>query len=586
MTTPAVVSVGGTFEGTLNASDDQDWIRLDLTAGDTVQINLTGVDHSGSTLGALLDPYLRLYDSAGNLIAVNDDGGPGYNSQITFTAGTTGSFFIEADSWRNLPTYPGFTGDYEITVQAATPPPPASPLDAIQGVNSLNTNDPIQVYFAVSGDQYSDGSDTYTATGVNAYEQGQLWSIFEGVEEFINIDFTVTTNRAQADLEWATSVLPSVSGGTLLGYFFFPSSNGSGGHGVLNNNGSAFPYWNSTPGGTLDTGGFMYGVAIHELGHGLGLGHPQDTGNGTVVMQGVTGSSSRGDFNLNMSAYTAMSYNEGSDVAGVASSVASTGHGATFSPLDIAALQAMYGANTSHALGNNVYSLIEGNQTGSGAGYYATWDTGGIDEFRYTGSSNTTIDLRAATLDYEFGGGGFVSYIEGTIGGRTIASGVVIENATSGSGDDQLTGNTSDNVLSSGGGNDTLLGLSGSDDLFAGLGNDTLDAGAGDGSWQYLEGQAGNDTYHYATEDGRVFVGGNAEAASTGTADRVVFSILNLADIEVETYDYGSSIHGEAIRLTWDDGSGSGELRIANLGEFIETYEFADGSALSSDALL
>ncbi|MES0884282.1 hypothetical protein ABLQ08_26660, partial [Roseibium sp. SCPC14] len=38
---------------------------------------------------------------------------------------------------------------------------------------------------------------------------------------------------------------------------------------------------------------------------------------------------------------------------------------------------------------------------------------------------------------------------------------------------------------------------------------------------------------------------------------------------------------GEALCIRWDDGTDSGELRIANLGDHIERFEFADGTVLS-----
>lgn len=53
------------------------------------------------------------------------------------------------------------------------------------------------------------------------------------------------------------------------------------------------------------------------------------------------------------------------------------------------------------------------------------------------------IDLRSATLEYTNGGGGYISYVAGVHGGFTIADGVVIENATGGSGADTLIGNNS-----------------------------------------------------------------------------------------------------------------------------------------------
>ena len=482
--TTETITIGGTRDETLETVGDKDWFRIDLTAGDAIQIDLLGLDHDGgNTLGELEDPYVRIYDASGSFLAENDDISLGLlrDSRLVYQATSTGTHFIEVDSYLS-----SYTGDYRLQVAATTPPPPASPLDSIQTNFTLNTNDPVLVYFAEAGDTYNYNGDTYTATGVNAYEQGQLWSIFEGVEEFVDIDFQITTNRNAADIEWATDTLPSTSGGTLLGFFFFPSSNGNGGYGILNNNSSSFPRWNSSPGGTMDTGGFMYGVAVHELGHGLGLAHPHDSGAGSDVMQGVSSSSSRGNFGLNQSPFTAMSYNEGwnENPAGFASSTAATGHGATFGALDIAALQNMYGANTTHANGNDVYNLFDTQATGSGSGYYTTWDTGGIDEFRYSGSRDATIDLREATLLYENGGGGFMSFVDGIIAGRTIANGVVIENATGGSGADTLIGNSAANTLVGNAGNDTLTG---------GGGIDTFEFDFGDGFDTITDFELGTD---------------------------------------------------------------------------------------------
>jgi hypothetical protein len=86
------------------------------------------------------------------------------------------------------------------------------------------------------------------------------------------------------------------------------------------------------------------------------------------------------------------------------------------------------------------------------------------------------IDLNPASLQDAPGGGGAVSHIWGTAGGFTIANGTlanVIEDASSGAGDDQLTGNFADNTLDAGDGDDRLMGGDGEDMLIGGNGVDT-----------------------------------------------------------------------------------------------------------------
>ena len=74
---------------------------------------------------------------------------------------------------------------------------------------------------------------------------------------------------------------------------------------------------------------------------------------------------------------------------------------------DIAAMQRLYGANTTANGGNNVYVLPD---PGAGPTWRSIWDTGGIDEIVYNGAANAVIDLRPATLDDTPTGGGVPSY--------------------------------------------------------------------------------------------------------------------------------------------------------------------------------
>src|SRR5688572_11372117 len=280
----------------------------------------------------------------------------------------------------------------------------------------------------------------------------------------------------------------------------------------------------------LQPGGFSFVTLIHEFGHGMGLAHPHDTGGGSSVMPGVNplfpgDDGGKGTHGLNQQIYTMMSYNDGWEEApyGQAETV-NEGYGwlGSLMALDIAVIQDKYGVNEEWATGNDTYVLKDVNEwgvyidaaTGEPAvhdasnadttrdGYYvgqstfysSIWDAGGVDEITYSGARDTVIDLRPATLSYEAGGGGWMSYATGIYGGFTIANGVTIENATSGSGNDTLIGNAAGNSLSAGSGADVLLGGAGNDTVNGGGGGDQIRGGTGD---DLLIGANGADAFRF-----------------------------------------------------------------------------------------
>lgn len=266
----------------------------------------------------------------------------------------------------------------------------------------------------------------------------------------------------------------------------------------------------------MSVGGAGFQTFVHEIGHGLGLQHPHDEGGGSLIWPGVTGIFSTGDNDLNQVVFTVMSYNDGYDDPAAGKGIYPTssdnalsdyGHAAGPGAFDIATIQALYGANTTYHSGDDFYFI--GDAYGKPEATLAIWDTGGTDTIQYIGIYDAIIDLRSATLQNEPGGGGFVSYVWGAPeterdhwSAYTIAAditnvladvngdtGVIIENASGGSGADLITGNAADNVLSGNGGadvlrggagNDTLWGGDEQDHLFGGLGNDVLHGEAGD----------------------------------------------------------------------------------------------------------
>ncbi|MFP6827310.1 MAG: pre-peptidase C-terminal domain-containing protein, partial [Pseudohongiellaceae bacterium] len=104
--TTAIVVVGGSVTSEIDESGDRDWFAVSLTAGNTYLIDLEG---SPTSAGTLSDPYLSgIYNSSGSLISgtTNDDGGTSLNSQLEFTATSSGTHYISAGAFSsNIGTY-------------------------------------------------------------------------------------------------------------------------------------------------------------------------------------------------------------------------------------------------------------------------------------------------------------------------------------------------------------------------------------------------------------------------------------------------------------------------------------------------
>jgi len=193
-------------------------------------------------------------------------------------------------------------------------------------------------------------------------------------------------------------------------------------------------------------GAIGYTLMLHEIGHALGLKHTHD--DGANLNRQTFSELGLNAFDSHL--YTVMSYN---DVG-----LPTLGNPATLMPFDIAALQHIYGANSSHNTGNDTYSLPT-------TRWEAIWDAGGIDTISAAGrTANVTIDLNEGTHP---------SWQTGGNGGYLVAFGAHIENATGGGGNDRLTGNAFGNRLQGGAGSDSLDGGPGGDALFGGRGIDT-----------------------------------------------------------------------------------------------------------------
>ena len=221
----------------------------------------------------------------------------------------------------------------------------------------------------------------------------------------------------------------------------------------------------------------------HELGHALGFDHPTADGFDFGPISGENAFISSGPTGLNSKLYSVMTYanffwaEDNPFTPQFDTKTVQQMWPGSYLPFDIAAFQFMYGVNTTHALGDDVYTFNDDRR--QSAGLQAIWDNGGTDTIQYTGSSRTVINLNDATLQREVGGGGFLSTSESLTTGYLIANGVVVENAIGGNNADILTGNEFANELVGNGGNDTLNGGGGNDILIGGAGDNTIRGGTG-----------------------------------------------------------------------------------------------------------
>lgn len=198
---------------------------------------------------------------------------------------------------------------------------------------------------------------------------------------------------------------------------------------------------------TWSEGSYGYFAILHELGHALGLKHPFES---TVTLPS----------SLDYQSLTIMSYYAAAGESGSKFSYFPT----TPMPIDIAAIQSIYGANYDYQSGNTVYQFDD-NHT-----YHQTiWDGGGNDTIQYDGTLNATIDLQA-THSSRLGNSVHIVHSDGSAGANIdnlwIALGTTIENIVSGSGADRLTGNSSDNLINGGSGIDHVA-FSGARQLYA-----------------------------------------------------------------------------------------------------------------------
>lgn len=204
--TTATISPNQTIFGNVDFGGDQDWYRITLQAG-TYDFRLT---KAAVGFFSSLDPYLFVYNSAGSVVALDDDGAGNLNSYIRFTTPTAGTFYLGAGG------YSSSTGGYNLSV---VPISVNRAPDAVNDFLSSSAEDNLRVITAASllaNDTDADGN-VLSVTSVSGATGGSV-SIAGGTITFTparnfsglaSFNYTITDGTGAVDTAQVSfSVLP------------------------------------------------------------------------------------------------------------------------------------------------------------------------------------------------------------------------------------------------------------------------------------------------------------------------------------------------------------------------------------------
>lgn len=472
--TAGSITLGTSVYGSIGTVGDADWYAVNLVAGVTYEFRLLGV---GST--PLADTLLTLRDSAGGLITSNDDGSGafGYNSVLTFTAATTGTHYLDAEDLGN-----NNIGDFLLT--AVVQNPAGTVLTADEVSWQLTNN--FRRFFDFGNQGANVSSTAYDVSGVR-----QITYNNDGLDA---TGILLSTNALQMWTDVTGIVFVDVAGAAEITLDDSEAGNNAYNSNTVDPNGVITASnlmlttgWIANFGNTFNS--YSFETYIHELGHSLGLGHGGNY-NGSAVY-GTDNFYVNDSQHLSIMSYMQSRNDEFSSGSFGYNDFVNAEFRWVLTPMiaDIIAMSNLYGLSTTTRTGANVYGY--NSNTGNAVldalttlndpvarnfVAFTVFDNGGIDRIDMSGfAGNQRINLAEGSTSDVLGG---------TLN-MGIAYGTQIENATGGSGNDDIRGNDLGNTLIGNAGEDILRGLNGADALDGGL----------DGAQDLLLGGTGDDTY-------------------------------------------------------------------------------------------